>query len=145
MLTWNCIQFCTAKTLFWKFETHIPTNETAEPRSQFLNSCFCKPFTIGLPFLLQEKWWTDRGNIYIARRNMNVGTENDENEALQFHFWEYVSRIFFALWEPLLKQSSSPYRLFLKGQMRRRYNLICTCILYMQLFKRFLRVIWVFL
>jgi hypothetical protein len=33
--------------------------------------------TIGLPILLQENRWTDRGNIKIAHRYMNVeiGTE----------------------------------------------------------------------
>jgi len=30
--------------LFRKFETYIPRNETARPRSQFLYSCFCERF-----------------------------------------------------------------------------------------------------
>ncbi len=34
----------TAKTVNRKFETHIPTNETAQPQSQFLHSWFCKRF-----------------------------------------------------------------------------------------------------
>ncbi len=29
-------------------------------------------FLIGLPILLQENRWTERRNIYIAHRNMNV-------------------------------------------------------------------------
>jgi hypothetical protein len=31
-------QLRTAKALYWKFETNIPRNETARPRSQFLHS-----------------------------------------------------------------------------------------------------------
>ncbi len=60
--------FYTAKRLYRKFETNIPINETAQTRSQFLNSCFGERFiyipTIGPPILLQENRWTDRGNIY---------------------------------------------------------------------------------
>jgi hypothetical protein len=58
---------CTAKTLYRKFETNIPRNETARPHSEFLHSCFSERFiysrAIGLPILLQENRWTDRGNI----------------------------------------------------------------------------------
>jgi hypothetical protein len=44
-----------------------------------------------LPILLHKNRWTDRGNIYIAHRNMNVeiGTE-----AVQLLFWEHIKSDF---------------------------------------------------
>jgi hypothetical protein len=41
---------CTAKKLYRKFETNIPINETARPRSQFLHSCF------GERFIYSHEW-----------------------------------------------------------------------------------------
>jgi hypothetical protein len=54
-------------TLCRKFETNIPRNETAQPRSQFLRSCICERFiyipTIGPPYFAVLRLLTDGGNI----------------------------------------------------------------------------------
>ncbi len=42
---------CTAKTLYQKFETNIPRNETARSRSEFLHPCKCELFA---PFHICE-------------------------------------------------------------------------------------------
>ncbi len=49
----------------------------------------------GLSILLQENRWTDRGNIKIAHRLMNVeiGTE-----ATQLLLWEYINQSSFAVY-----------------------------------------------
>jgi hypothetical protein len=53
---WGGNVYCTAKTVYQKFETNIPRNETARPQSQFLYSCFFERLyipTFGLRIVLQ--------------------------------------------------------------------------------------------
>jgi hypothetical protein len=47
--------------------------------------------TICLPILLQQNRWTDRGNISFTRIYLNV-------MAAQFQSWEYINRIYFAVY-----------------------------------------------
>ncbi len=56
----------TAKTVYRKFETNNPKNETARPQSNSYIHVTVRDLnipTIGLPILLQENRGADRGNI----------------------------------------------------------------------------------
>ncbi len=68
-------------------ETNIPRNKTARPRSQSLHSCICERF-VYIPMIcplicLQQNRWTNREQIWIAQRVMNVEIGN-EGRAVPF-------------------------------------------------------------
>ncbi len=60
-----------------KFETNIPRNETAQPRSQFLHSCISEQFIHShdrSAYFAVLRLRTDCGNIKISHRNKKLGT-----------------------------------------------------------------------
>ncbi len=77
-------------TLQRKSHLCIPFLGISQPQPQFLHSCVCERFVQSQDrstYFLQQNRQTDRGNIYITHRRMNVeiGTETPI-----FLLWEYL-------------------------------------------------------
>ncbi len=91
-------------TLQWKSQLGIPRKGIAPLRPQFSHSCVCERFIfyiprIGPPIFPQQNRQTDRGNKYIAHRNMNVeiGTETAQLHFLGIAFRFHVRYCVFVL------------------------------------------------
>ncbi len=84
-------------TLYKKFETNIPRNETARPRSYFLHSCICKRFIYShdrsayfAVFIVDRSW------EYIRSSQIHAFTAHTNRSILR-------RQIFYSLSIPLHK------------------------------------------
>ncbi len=89
---------CTAKTQYRKFEINIPRKGIARPQSQFPHSCVCERFIYSqdLSAYSAAGQYVDRSWDYINRSQTHEC--GNKKWAAQLLFWEYINRIFVAVW-----------------------------------------------